>query len=261
MKKYILFILLSMSVLSLNAQKTVHGSAFLDDWSVSLLAGTTTPSAHSAFFGNMRPTYGLEMTKYIVPEFGLGAQVLTAHNTTSSSTVFDATNVMLLGHLHLSNLFAAYIGRPRSFELVAVIGAGWGHHFYNKAQGADYNFMTSKFGFNLDFFLDKNYAWALTVKPSIVYNMDDGKSHPVYNINNSALELLVGVTYHFKNTNNGKHHFTLQRPYDQTEVDALNAKVNGLFEMVEKRDAELSKAKDEIRSLKKKMEEKQEDKE
>ena len=257
MKKYILIILLSMSVLSLSAQKTVHGSAFLDDWSVSALAGVTTPTTHSAFFGHMRPTYGVELTKYIVPEFGLGAQILTAHNTTSSATIFDATNVMLLGNIHLSNLFAAYMGRPRSFELVAVVGAGWGHHYYNKAQGDDYNFMTTKFGLNLDFFLDKQYAWALNVKPSIVYNMDDGKSQPVYNINNSALELLVGITYHFKNSNNGKHHFTLQRPYDPTEVDALNAKVNGLYKMVEDRDAQLQKANDEIKSLKQQLGEKQ----
>lgn len=261
MKKYILTILLSISVLSAYAQKTVHGSAFLDDWSVSALVGVTTPTTHSAFFGSMRPTYGVELNKQIVPEFGMGAQILTAHNTTPSATIFDATNVMLLGNIHLSNLFAAYMGRPRSFELVAVIGAGWGHHYYNKAQGADYNFMTSKFGLNLDFFLDKEYAWALTVKPSIVYNMDDGKSQPVYNINNSALELLVGVTYHFKNGNNGKHHFTLQRAYDPTQIDALNAKVNGLHKMVEERDAELSKAKAEIQHLQKQLEKQQSEKE
>ena len=256
MKKYILTILLSISVLSIYAQKTVHGSAFLDDWSVSALAGVTTPTSHSAFFGNMRPTYGVELNKQIVPEFGMGAQILTAHNTTPSSTVFDATNVMLLGNIHLSNLFAAYVGRPRSFELIAVIGAGWGHHYYNRGLGEDYNFMTSKFGLNLDFFLDKNYAWALTVKPSIVYNMDGGKSQPVYNVNNSALELLVGITYHFKNANNGKHHFTLQRAYDPTRIDALNAKVNGLYKMVEERDGELNKAKAEIEKLKKQLKEK-----
>ena len=254
MKKYILLLLVLINAWSLQAQKTVHGSGFLDDWSVSALAGMTTPAAHSAFFGNMRPTYGVELTKYIVPEFGMSAQFLTAHNTTSSSTVFDATNVMLLGNIHLSNLFASYIGRPRSFELIAVVGAGWGHQYYNKAQGEDYDYMTSKFGLNLDFFLDKNYAWALSVKPSMVYNMDGGKSQPVYNINNCAWELLVGVTYHFKNANNGKHHFTLQRAYDPTEVDALNAKVNGLHRMVEERDAQLKKAQTEIRALKKELE-------
>ena len=235
----------------MQAQKTVHGSGFLDDWSVSLLAGVTTPTTHSAFWGNMRPTYGLEMTKYIVPEFGLGAQVLTAHNTTASSTVFDMTNVMLLGNFHLSNLFASYIGRPRSFELIAVVGAGWGHHYYNQGLGEDYNFMTTKFGLNLKFFLDrKEYAWALAVKPSLVYNMDAGHTQPTFHINNSALELLVGLTYHFKNANNGKHHFTRARLYDPTEIDALNAKVNGLLQVVSEREAQLKAAHSEIERLK-----------
>ena len=257
MKKYILLLLLAISVLPSFAQKTVHGSGFLDDWSVSALAGMTTPAAHSAFFGNMRPTYGVELTKYIVPEFGMSAQVLTAHNTTCSSTVFDATNVILLGNIHLSNLMASYIGRPRSFELIAVVGAGWGHQYYNKAAGDDYNYMTSKFGLNLDFFLDKKYAWALSVKPSMVYNMDGGKSEPVYNINKCAWELLVGMTYHFKNANNGKHHFTLQRAYDPTEIDALNAKVNGLHKMVKERDDQLQKAQQEINDLKQQLEQKE----
>ena len=251
MRKIVLFISLIFSCLCINAQKTVHGSGFLDDWSVNVLAGVTTPTTHSAFFGNMRPTYGLEMTKYIVPEFALGAQLLTAHNTTASSTVFDASHLMLMGNINLSNLFASYIGRPRSFELIAVVGAGWGHHYNNRALGEDYNFMVSKFGLNLKFFLDrKQYAWALAVKPSIVYNMDAGHTEPSYNINRSALELLFGLTYHFKNSNNGKHYFTQVRLYDPTAIDALNAKVNDLYEIVSERDAQLEKANEEIQRLK-----------
>ena len=246
-----------MSSLCLHAQKTVQGSGFLDDWSFSVLAGAVTPTTHSSFFGNMRPTYGLEMTKYIVPEFGLGAQLLTVHNTTESATVFDATQLMLMGNINLSNLFASYMGRPRSFELIAVAGAGWGHHYYNSTLGDDYNFMVSKFGLNLKFFIDqKQYAWAIAVKPSIVYNMDAGHTEPSYNVNRSSLELLIGVTYHFKNANNGKHHFTHQRAYDPTEIDALNAKVNGLYEMVSDRDAQLKMANQEIERLKQQLEKK-----
>ena len=48
-----------------------------------------------------------------------------------------------------------------------------------------------------------------------------------YNVNHASLELLAGVTYHFKNSN-GLHHFGLVKAYNQTEVDALNARVNEL---------------------------------
>ena len=255
MKKILLLLMMSLSFFSVKAQKTVQGSGFLDDWSVGALAGVATPSTHSAFWGGMRPVYGIEMTKYIVPEFGLGTQFLMSHNTTPSSTIFDVTNVLLLGHLNLSNWFASYLGRPRSFELVAVFGAGWGHEFNNASQGADYNYMTSKVGLDLQFFLGAPYAWSIGVKPALIYNLDGGKSQPVYNVNRSAMELLVGVTYHFKNANNGKHHFTLQRVYDPTEIDALNAKVNGLHQKVQEKEAALEKVREEISSLKEQLKE------
>ena len=48
-----------------------------------------------------------------------------------------------------------------------------------------------------------------------------------YNVNNMYFELQAGVTYHFKNSN-GTHHFALVRPFDQAEIDALNAQINAL---------------------------------
>ena len=83
---------------------------------------------------------------------------------------------------------------------------------------------------NLNFNLGESKAWTISLKPSVVWNMAVPSSHLTYssyNVNHATLELLAGVTYHFKNSN-GLHHFGLVKAYNQTEVDALNARVNEL---------------------------------
>lgn len=240
MKKILTLMMLSTATLIAAAQSTVQGSGIFDNWSLSLVGGGMTPVAHSAFFGGMRPTYGLELTKKLTPVVSLAVQGTMANNVSQSATAVDASNVTLLGKFNLTNLFAGYTGRPRTFELEAVAGAGWGHAYNNQAVGMDDNFMTSKYGLNLNFNLGEERAWTVSLKPSVVYNMEGGESHPTYNVNQAALELMAGVTYHFRNANNGKHHFTLHRGYDQTEVDALNAKVNDLWEILGDKEVEVS---------------------
>ena len=75
-------------VLTANAQKTVQGSGFYDNWSAGVVAGGITPTTHSAFFKNMRATYGVELTKQITPVFAIGAQFMAANNVSESATVF-----------------------------------------------------------------------------------------------------------------------------------------------------------------------------
>lgn len=196
MKKFIAFMAMGAMVLTANAQKTVQGSGFYDNWSAGVVAGGITPTTHSAFFKNMRATYGVELTKQITPVFALGAQFMAANNVSESATVFDASNLSLLGKFNVSNAIWGYQGKPRFFEVEAVVGAGWGRNYYNASAGSSFNYMTTKYGFNLNFNLGKKKIWTLSLKPSIVYNMDNGKTSPSCNINKSAIELLAGATYH-----------------------------------------------------------------
>lgn len=242
--------------LGLSAQKTVQGCGFLDNWSVGCFVGGATPAAHAAFFGGMRPVYSVEMTKYIVPEFAMGARLGWANNTVSQGNALDATDLSLFGKINLSNWFASYNGIPRRFELEAMAAAGWGRHYFPSSVADDYDFMTSRFGLNFNFNLGENKAWTVSVRPALVYNLDNGDTHPVYHINHCAWEFQAGVIYHFKNANNGKHHFTLQRPYDPTRADALNAKVNDLLRMVKEKDEKLERLQQEVKDLRKALEEK-----
>lgn len=259
MKKLFTIIALGATVLTAGAQKSVQGAGFFDNWSVGLVGGGILPTTHTSF-DKFRATYGVELTKQITPVFALGGQFLANNNTTASRTVFDQSNLSLLGKVNFSNLFCGYNGQPRLFEVEGVVGAGWGHNYNNHGfggatHGDDANYFTSKFGFNFNFNVGEKKAWTIAVKPSIVYNMeaDRAQSYNAYNVNNSAIELLAGVTYHFKNKNNGKNYMTLVKAYDQAEVDGLNAKVNDLRAQVNDKDAQLAKLAADNRDLQQKL--------
>ena len=57
--------------------------------------------------------------------------------------------------------------------------------------------------FTLDTIMDvskeENQKRTVAVKPAIVYNMDT-QPDAQYNVNNAAIEVMAGVTYHFKNS-------------------------------------------------------------
>lgn len=256
MKKLFGILALSSVALAANAQNTVQGSKFADNWSIGLSFGGISPTTHSRFFPNMRATYGVEMTKQITPGFALGTQFMASNNITSSRNTIDAINWSLLGKFNLTNLFCGYYGTPRHFEMEAVGGIGWGHCFYPETTASDYNFMTTKLGMNFNFNLGQKKAWTLSLRPAIVYDMTPktGGDLPAFHVNHSMLEFTAGVVYHFKNHNNGKHHMTLLKAYDQSEVDALNAKVNDLRQQVEDRNLKVNEQNKQIEELNRQLE-------
>ena len=86
---------------------------------------------------------------------------------------------------------------------------------------------------NLNFNLGADKAWTLAVKPAYLFNMNANPKANIlgyaagYQKQHGVLELEAGITYHFGN-DNGSHHFVVVQPYDQAEVDALNAQINEL---------------------------------
>lgn len=255
MKRIVLLAALSAVTLAAGAQTLLQGSKFTDNWSVGINAGGVTPLTHSAFFKNMRPTVGVELDKQLTPIFGLGFEGMWSINTSPSLTIFDYSNVSLLGKINLNNLFCAYNGTPRLFEVEAVAGIGWLHSYVIGEYDA--NFVSTKAGVNFNFNLGREKAWTIAVKPALVYNLEGDADHASarYDANNATVELTAGIIYHFKGSN-GKHHFTLARPYDKAEVKRLNAKINELriqaqqgAEVVQQRLVELEAANQKIAEL------------
>ena len=93
MKKSIILSAFVLAALTANAQTTVQGSKFTDNWSIELKTGIITPVSHSAFFKNARPALGIELTKQLTPVFGLGVQGMGYINTSNSKTAFDASDL------------------------------------------------------------------------------------------------------------------------------------------------------------------------
>ena len=241
MKKVILLTAIALSSIFASAQTTVAGSKFTDNWSFTLKGGAVLSSkavGSHGFWKDGRGVVGAELRKQITPVFGLGAEGEWSINTSSwypvkSANVFDHQYVGVFGAVNLSNAFAGYAGLPRVFELELVAGTGWLHAYYPHTVCDDGNSWATKVGLNFNFNLGSSRAWTLAVKPAYIWNMNGNPSPNVlgyaadYNANYGGLELEAGITYHFGNSN-GTHHFVVVRPYDQGEIDALNAQINAL---------------------------------
>lgn len=242
MKKIILLAAVALGAMSAQAQQAVEVPKFFDNWSVSLVGGGTTPIENAAFWGDMRGIVGIEIEKQVTPIFALGVEGNWGINTSYGEgvNVFDDQYVGAYGAINLNKLFGACKCKTQLFEVEAVAGAGWGRYYdknwndENWATGyaADHNFFATKAGLNLNF----NVCKALTVslKPSVTWNMSDAVQGNARSINGSSasasydasyakFNLMAGVTYHI-----GAKGFKCVKPYDQAEVDALNAQINDL---------------------------------
>ena len=230
MKKIIFMLFALMGVMSVSAQ-SVESSRFFDNVSITLKGGAVTPLKHSAFWGDMRGLVGVELKKDVTPLFGLGIEGEWTVNTSEwprnflSKNTFDHQLVGGFMTTNWMNVFAGYAGKARVCELETAVGLGWLHSYQTGVN--DLNSWYTKFGLNLNFNLGTERAWALSFKPAIVFDMNDGVKTN-FNVERSYLELMAGVTYHFKN-HYGLHSFKLNdKVATRAEVDALNAEINEL---------------------------------
>lgn len=252
MKKMFVTGALMALTLTANAQNAFEGTKFTDNWYLGVNIGGVTPSTHSAFWEHMRGLTGVELGKQITPIYGLSIQGLTAVNTSYSRTALDAMSLTLNSKINLNNLFCGYKGMPRPVEVEAIAGFGWGHDFWNKSLGDDENYLVTRFGASFNFNLGAKKAWAINVKPAIVYRMA-GNNHQQLNFNSSAIELLAGITYRFGNSN-GEHYMTNVKPYNAAEIAELNNKVNALRQDNAAKDKAIADKQNDIDNLKKQLE-------
>jgi outer membrane protein OmpA-like peptidoglycan-associated protein len=241
MRKSILLAAMALSAMSVSAQ-ALEQPKFFDNWSIGLDGGVTTPLTHSAFFGSMRGLVGLNVSKQITPAFALGVEGQFGVNTSSwswkgyqhSSTAFDNSYVGTYGAVDLFNLFGGYNCERRCFTIEAVAGCGWGHDYINGKANTrqDWNYFATKAGLNFNF--NVSDLITLSVKPSVVWNMNGAKAYPnetylaaeqaavAYNANRANFNLQAGLTFHLGGG------FNCVKPYNQAEIDALNGQINDL---------------------------------
>lgn len=247
MKKMILLSVFALGALSINAQTetVLRGGDFWDNWYIGSRTGATMNMSGGGFFKSARPALGLSIGKLWTPVFGTEIQGLGYINTTNSSTMFDASDVSLLGTMNLTNLFGGYEGIPRAFEIEALTGIGWLHHYMNGS--GDTNDLSARVGLNLNFNLGESKAWTFSLRPAMAFNLtgDFPSKKMAFDKNNSRFELLAGFTYHFSG-GNGEHYFTMVPVTDPYAVAAMNEEINDLRELVAAKDVELVGLADEL---------------
>lgn len=238
MKKVILLAAVALGAMSAQAQQAVEAPKFFDNWSISLVGGATTPLTEISEIGKVRGIAGIEIEKQVTPILALGLEgnwgINTSYNT--GVNVFDDQYAGVYGAINLNKLFGACKCKTQLFEVEAVAGAGWGRYYdknYTKANwatgyGADHNFFGTKAGLNLNFNVSKLITIAL--KPSVTWNMSDApqfdgtsSASASYDARYAKFNLMAGLTFHL-----GNKGFNCVKPYDQAEVDALNAQINDL---------------------------------
>ena len=238
-----MFIAAAAIAVSASAQKTaVTASKAFDNIYVGIAGGAETKASKQKLgsFAAFDPTATLIVGKNFTPVFGLRAEGVVRFNAHgadrkeckwvkyTTGKFVNGLDVNLLGTFNLNNLFAGYKGEPRTLEFIALYGFGWSHQF----TGNHTNAIISKAGLDIALNLGAKKQWQIFVEPSITYAMHgyntaydtDGFQ---YNLNRANLDLKVGVIYKFK-TSNGTHNFAIEQLRDQSEIDALNAQINGL---------------------------------
>lgn len=230
MKKLLLgAVLLAIGGLATANAQLLQQPKFFDNMSLGVKAGVATPLNHGAFFGDMRAVVGLDLQKMITPIYGAGIEGYWSINTSSwqnqihSKTAFDASYVGAYGVVNLNSLFGGYgneVGRV--FDVAVRAGAGWGHNFQNEPV-ADHNFFATKAG--LDFNFHPSERVTISLSPSVLWDMSDAdvnQSSAAYNANRACFNLMAGVAVRLGDG------FSYTDPYNQGEVDALNARINEL---------------------------------
>jgi hypothetical protein len=191
MKKLFLMLALMSAVLSANAQIATENSNALDNISVGVTAGVSTPLDFNSIFP-LNTNVGLKIQKDFTPVFGLQAEgiaVLNDNHFSDIKTAVKATNVGLNGVFNLSNIFKGYRGTPRTFEVSTVTGLGW-LHTWNTSD----NFLTAKTGLDLAWNLGKKKANSIVFTPAVYWNLN--KIGDIYCSKNNAADAKVAIKYY-----------------------------------------------------------------
>lgn len=231
MKKFIFIMSLLFTLCSFTyAQTAYEKSKILDNTSISVVGGATTPLDFNSVFP-VNGVAGIKLQKDLTPVFGLNIEGLTFFGDNhygNASTVVKSINTGLNGVVNLSNLLCGYNGTPRKFEVSTETGIGWLHSWTGHS-----NYLTSKTGAILSFNLGKEKAHSVIINPAVYWNLNK-TGHVEFNKNYAQLGLLVGYVYHFK-TSNGTHSF---KAYN---IGAMNDEINNLKAELAKKPTEIVK--------------------
>jgi len=214
--------------LSASAQTAYQETKILDNISIGVVGGATTPLDFNSMFP-VNGVAGLKIQKDFTPIVGVNIEGLASFGDNhygNASTVVRSINTGVNGVVNFSNLLCGYLGHPRKFEVSTETGIGWLHSWTRHKDD-----LTAKTGAIASFNIGD--AHSIVVSPAVYWNLSkSGKIQ--FNKHNAQLALEVGYVYHFS-TSNGTHSF---KTYD---IAALNSEINSLKAELAKKPTEVVK--------------------
>jgi hypothetical protein len=250
MKK--LFLMLAVAALSAQTMsaQTVEESKNFDNWYIGINGGVQAPAKNFKVLKNLNPAVGLRVGRWFTPAVGFAVegQTFLGDKPLDTDKTFKGFNLEALGTVNFSNWLGGYPGEPRSFEVIGLVGIGWGHAFNYAVSNHDgKNSITSKLAADFAFNLGAAKAVQLYIEPYIMYGLTTQR-HSEFNLNSAVIGGLVGLNYKFGNSN-GTHNFKIAELRDQAEIDGLNSKINELRANLNDKDAVISAKDGQIRDL------------
>lgn len=212
MKKLLFMLALMISAITSNAQTAIETSKLLDNTSVGITVGATTPLDMNSVFP-LNTNVGIVLQKDLTPLFGVqleGLAILNDNHFADMKTFVKATNVGVNGTINWSNALWGYKGKPRSFEFSTVTGLGWAHMWNTSV-----NYLTSKVGVDLAFNLGEEKTSSIVLTPYVAFNLSKTQC---IEFNKNYAQLGLSVTYKF----NHKKRFKL---YDIGELNGRLAEL------------------------------------
>lgn len=250
MKRITLTLAVAATALALNAAEPVPTQSTISNgWELGINAGAITQMHNGAFFGQMRPTIGINAGKAVSPAFTLGVEAFWGINTSTwrgaahSYTAFDNSYIGAFGNIDFMGLFGGPVCQPRKFTTALSLGAGWGHNYMNG--NGDWNYFATKVGLLFNFNVSNHVT--IKVQPSILWNMTDNNIEQTscgYDVHRAAFHLQAGVTYRFGEA------APCVTPFDQAQIDGLNGQINDLRARLGNADAAAAAAAAEAARLK-----------
>lgn len=239
----------------------VERPRFCDNWSFTFSGGVYHPNFFALKY--LVDCSGLagcvELRKQLTPIIGLGVEADGYYRMTRKERRDPRAVIGPALHVNLMNLFGGYNGRPRIFEIDALIKPAWGHLYrgVDDSRIPDENYFATKFGIDFNFNLGRDRQWTLALRPAV--NLDVTSHAPIpgfitpsydgYKWNRTDLQFYIGATYHFRG-HGGKRHLRFAQPVvDGDEVERLNEVVSFLRDDVESRDCLIRELKLKVDSL------------
>lgn len=201
MNKIVVLLISFVLAIPIWGQDLMRVPRFFDNWSVTAAGGVYHPLAYSLNGNLVSPVFGVELKKQFSPIFGLAAEYnYFVRNTHFSDYKAHRPQVHLLASYNLMNLFGGYRGQSRFFEIDVKWGMGVGT-YADALEGADSrgDYLVSKVGADFNLNLGRNRVWSLTLRPAVVFDLRaKGEHHVAYHANQADVQLMAGVTYHFR---------------------------------------------------------------